>query len=61
MRHWAYVSTGSLLGGTFLIIIGILWLLQMLGIIEFNICIIGPILLIIAGLALILHRKWDSW
>ncbi len=61
MRHWGYVYTGRLLGGAFLIIIGILWLLQMLGIIEPNIWIIGPILLIIGGLALILHRKWDSW
>ncbi len=61
MRRWGYVSTGSLLGGAFLIIIGILWLLEMLGIIEFNICIICPILLIIAGLALILNRRWSLW
>lgn len=56
-----YVSLGSVLTGAFLIIIGVLWLLDMLGIIEFNVCIIGPILLIIAGLGLILKRDWEVW
>ncbi len=56
-----YVSLGSVLTGAFLIIIGVLWLLDMLGIIEFNVCIIGPILLIIAGLGLILKRDWELW
>lgn len=61
MRYWGYASAGAILGGVFLIIVGILWLLEMLGIIEFNICIIGPILLIIAGIALILNDGWHSW
>ena len=61
MSHWSHISTGSILGGTFLIIIGILWLLQMLGVIEPNIWIIGPILLIMGGLALILNHEWSSW
>ena len=61
MRYWGYISVGAILGGIFLIIVGILWLLEMLGIIEFNICIIGPILIIIAGLALILNQRWFSW
>ena len=56
-----YVSLGSVLTGAFLIIIGVLWLLDMLGLIEFNVCIIGPILLIIAGLGLILKRNWEVW
>ena len=56
--RYRYVSIGSILAGLFLIIIGVLWLLDMLGIIRFNICIIGPILLIIAGLGLILKRDW---
>ncbi len=56
-----YISVGSVLAGIFLIIIGVLWLLDMLGIIEFNICIIGPILLIVAGLGLILKRDWEVW
>jgi len=56
--RFAYVSWGSILAGLFLIIIGFLWLLDMLGYIEFNICIIGPILLIIAGAGLILKHDW---
>ncbi len=61
MRRWGYISVGAIVGGVFLIIIGVLWLLEMLGIIKFNVCIIGPILLIIAGIALILKDVWHSW
>ncbi|ADD07987.1 LiaI-LiaF-like domain-containing protein [Candidatus Aciduliprofundum boonei] len=61
MRYKGYMSVGAVLGGVFLIIIGVLWLLEMLGIIKFNVCIIGPILLIIAGIALILKDGWHSW
>ncbi len=61
MRRWGYMSVGAIVGGVFLIIIGVLWLLDMLGIIKFNVCIIGPILLIIAGIALILKDVWHSW
>ncbi len=61
MRRWGYMSVGAIVGGVFLIIIGVLWLLEMLGIIKFNVCIIGPILLIIAGIALILKDGWHLW
>ncbi len=61
MRRWGYISVGAIVGGVFLIIIGVLWLLDMLGIIKFNVCIIGPILLIIAGIALILKDRWHLW
>ena len=61
MRYRGYFSEWSVPAGAFIMSLGILWLLDMLGIIEFNICIIGPILLIIAGLALILHRDWHLW
>ena len=61
MRYGSYFSIGSILVGSFLIIIGVLWLLDMLGIIEFNICIIGPILLIIAGIGLLVKHDWDFW
>ncbi len=52
---------GRILVGSFLIIIGVLWLLEMLGIIQFNICIIGPLILIIAGIGVMLRRPWDMW
>ncbi len=48
--------------GVFLILIGILWLLEMLGIIRFNICLLGPILLIAAGVALLVSKHtWFGW
>ncbi len=61
MRHGGYFSEWRVPVGAFIMALGVLWLLDMLGIIEFNICIIGPILLIIVGLALILNREWFSW
>ncbi len=49
-------------GGILLITVGILWLLDMLGVIHFNICIIGPILLITAGIAILVSRDtWFGW
>ena len=57
MRYYG-VDIGRILVGVFLVLIGVLWLLDMLGYIEFNICIIGPILLIAAGVAILL-RRWD--
>ena len=56
-----YFSEWRVPAGAFIMTLGILWLLDMLGIIRFNICIIGPILLIIAGLGLILKRDWEWW
>ncbi|AGB04749.1 hypothetical protein AciM339_0874 [Aciduliprofundum sp. MAR08-339] len=53
------IDTGRIIGGIFLILIGVLWLLDMLGFIKFNICIIGPLLLIASGFALLIKR--DDW
>jgi len=55
------ISTLRVLTGTFLILIGSLWLLDMLGLIHFNICIIGPLLLIALGIALLINRGIDKW
>ena len=52
-------DSGRIILGVFLVLIGILWLLDMLGFIRFNICIIGPLLLIAAGFALLIKR--DEW
>jgi len=55
-------SSARIAGGVFLIIVGALWLLEMLGIIKFNICIILPILLIVAGVAILVSRDtWFGW
>jgi|GEM_PF-2936550 membrane protein required for beta-lactamase induction len=59
MRSWNHFSVGKILLGVFLILIGILWLLDMLGYITFNICILGPILLILAGIGILVSR--DVW
>ena len=56
------MSTGRIIGGILLISLGILWLLDMLGVIHFNICIIGPIIMIAAGIALLVSKNmWLDW
>ncbi len=56
------VSGMRIATGVFLILIGALWLLEMLGIIHFNICLIGPVLLIVAGVALLVSKNtWFGW
>jgi len=61
MRSWRFLSTSAILSGIFLIVIGILWLLDMLGVFDFNICIIGPLLLIAAGIFLLIHSRYQKW
>ncbi len=56
------VSGMRIATGVFLILIGVLWLLEMLGIIHFNICLLGPVVLIAAGVALLVSKHtWFGW
>ncbi len=62
MGRWNRYAAGKIALGVFLILIGTLWLLDMLGYIDFNICIIGPLLFIAAGIYILFARDyWDWW
>ena len=61
MISWRGLSAGKIAMGVFLLLIGFLWLLDMLGYIHFNICIIGPLLLIAAGIFLLIPGRYRDW